>query len=104
MDAYAVVQTGGKQYLVQANATLKVEKLAGNPGDKIELKPVLAVSDGTKLQVGTPEIAGAKVTATVVGQVRGPKVVSFKQRRRKGYKRKIGHRQDLTVLKVESIA
>ena len=103
MEAYAVVQTGGKQYLVQANDTLKVESLAGEPGAKIELEPVLALSDGTTLQVGKPVMAGAKVTATVVSQIRGPKVVNFKKKRRKGYKRKVGHRQELTVLKVESI-
>ena len=103
MEAYAVVQTGGKQYLVQANDTLKVESLAGEPGAKIELEPVLALSDGTALQVGKPVMAGAKVTATVVSQIRGPKVVNFKKKRRKGYKRKVGHRQELTVLKVESI-
>jgi large subunit ribosomal protein L21 len=103
MEAYAVVQTGGKQYLAQAKATLKVEKLSAQPGEKIDLTSVLALSDGTSLQVGTPEIAGAKVTATVVEHIRGVKVISYKKKRRKGYERKKGHRQSLTVLKVEAI-
>jgi large subunit ribosomal protein L21 len=103
MEAYAVVQTGGKQYLVQAKDTLKVEKLAAAPGDKVELANVLALSDGKTLTVGQPELSGAKVTATVVEQTLGDKLINFKRKRRKGYHRKIGHRQDLTVLKVETI-
>ena len=103
MEAYAVVATGGKQYLVQANDTLKVERLPGEPGTKIDLGPVLAISDGTTLKVGTPDVSGVKVTATIVKQVRGVKVVNFKQKRRKGYRRKVGHRQELTALKVDSI-
>ena len=103
MEAYAVVQTGGKQYLAQAKTILKVEKLAAQPGEKIELKPVLALSDGTSLKVGKPDIEGAAVTATVVEHIRGKKIISYKKKRRKGYERKKGHRQSLTVLKVEAI-
>lgn len=103
MEAYAVVQTGGKQYRVKAGNTLRVERLDVEAGKKVELRPVLAVSDGKKLQVGTPEIKNAKVTSTVIEHVRGDKVISFKRKRRKGYSRKKGHRQNLTVLKVESI-
>ena len=102
MEAYAVVKTGGKQYRVQADDTLKVERLASDVGDSVEL-PVLAVSNGEKLEVGTPELAGTKVTASIVEHIRGDKVVSFKKKRRKGYSRKVGHRQELTVLKVDSI-
>lgn len=103
MEAYAVVETGGKQYMVKANEVLKIERLPGEVGASIELKPVLAVSDGSKLTVGKPEVAGAKVKASVVALVRGPKLVSFKKKRRKGYARKIGHRQNLTTIKIESI-
>ena len=104
MDAYAVVATGGKQYRVQANDVLKVEKLDAEAGSTVELDQVLAVSDGTAIKVGTPTIEGAKVSATVVDQIRGDKVISFKKKRRKGFKKKIGHRQSLTVLKVDAIS
>jgi large subunit ribosomal protein L21 len=103
MEAYAVVQTSGKQYLVKATDSLRVDRIQANVGDKVDLAPVLAISDGTTLRVGTPEVTDAKATATVVEHIRGKKVVSFKKKRRKGYHRKIGHRQELTVLKVESI-
>jgi large subunit ribosomal protein L21 len=103
MEAYAVVQTGGKQYRVKANDTFQVELLTAEPGQKIELSPVLAVSDGVTLNVGTPEVEGAKVTATVVEHMRGVKLISFKKKRRKGFKKKKGHRQELTVITVESI-
>lgn len=103
MKAYAVVETGGKQYRVKAGDILRVERLKAEAGKKVELRPVLAVSDGEKLQVGTPEIKDAEVTSTVIEHTRGNKVVSFKKKRRKGYSRKKGHRQELTVLKVESI-
>jgi len=103
MEAYAVVETGGKQYRVQANDTLSVELIEAEKGARIELKPVLALSDGQALQIGAPEIADAKVVCTVVDQIRGPKLRIFKKRRRKTYARRKGHRQHLTVLKVESL-
>jgi large subunit ribosomal protein L21 len=103
MEAYAVVQTGGKQYLVQAKDKFQVEKLSAQPGEKVELKSVLALSDGKALRVGTPELADAKVTVTVLKHMRGVKVISFKKKRRKGYERKKGHRQALTVLSVEAV-
>jgi large subunit ribosomal protein L21 len=103
MDAYAVVQTGGKQYLVQAGETLRVEKIPAAVGESVSLQPVLALSDGTALRIGKPAVAGAAVKAKVEGHVLADKVVSFKKKRRKGYRRKRGHRQDLTVLKIESI-
>ncbi len=102
MEAYAVVETGGKQYRVQAEDTLRVERLKTEVGETVEL-PVLAVSDGEKLEIGTPDIAGTKVTASIVEHIRGDKVISFKKKRRKGYSRKVGHRQELTVLKVAAI-
>ena len=104
MEPYAIIETGGKQYMVKAGDRLEVELLEGEPGAKVELRPVLAASDGKSLSVGAPEIAGAKVVAEVLTHKRGPKVVAFKKKRRKGYKRKVGHRQELTVLKVESVA
>jgi len=104
MEPYAVVETGGKQYLVKAGETLKVELLEGTAGSTIELTSVLALSDGKTLKVGTPTVPGAKVSAEIVEEsVRGPKVVAFKKKRRKGYRRKVGHRQNKTVLRVASI-
>ena len=104
MKAYAVIQTGGKQYRVEAGEILSVELLAVKEGDKLDAFPVLAVSDGATLTLGKPHVDGAKVMATVLRNKRGVKVVSFKKKRRKGYERKQGHRQELTVLKIESVA
>lgn len=104
MKAYAVIQTGGKQYRVAAGDILDVERLAAKEGDRIDNFPVLAVSDGANLTLGKPHVSGARVTAVVLRNKRGVKVVSFKQKRRKGYARKQGHRQELTVLKIESVA
>jgi large subunit ribosomal protein L21 len=103
MDIYAVIETGGKQYLVKDNDTLSVEKIEGEAGTKVELS-VLAVSDGKELKVGTPVVEGSTVTTSIVEQTKGVKVINFKKKRRKGYSRKVGHRQKLTVLKVESIS
>jgi large subunit ribosomal protein L21 len=103
MDAYAVVETGGKQYRVTQGATLDVERLEGDAGATITLARVLAVSDGQSLTVGTPEISGASVTAEIVKQFRADKVIAFRKKKRKGYHKKQGHRQDLTQLKVQSI-
>ena len=103
LQGYAVVETGGKQYRVTAGDRVMVERLAGDVGATIELAPVLALSDGKDLRVGAPDVDGAKVTAEVLEHRRGPKLVAFKKKRRKGYARKIGHRQELTVLKIRSI-
>lgn len=103
MEVYAVVETGGKQYRVTANDTLRVERLDAEVGATVELRPVLAVSDGENLAVGTPAVEGTKVTSEVIDHIRGHKVVSFKKKRRKGFSKKIGHRQELTVLKVVEI-
>ena len=103
MDAYAVVETGGKQYRVRAGDTLTVERLDAEAGAEVQLSPVLAVSDGKALNIGTPVVADAAVAATVVKHIRGPKLVAFKKKRRKGYHRKQGHRQDLTVLKIGNV-
>jgi large subunit ribosomal protein L21 len=103
MEAYAVIGTGGKQYRVKAGDTLKVEILEGEAGGTVTLESVLALSNGTDLKVGTPFVKGAKVVAEIVERTKGPKVVAYKKKRRKGYSRKVGHRQPLTVLRVTSI-
>lgn len=103
MEAYAVIETGGKQYRVVNGATLNVELLDSEAGETISLGRVLALSDGTNLTIGTPVVEGATVTAEVLEHIRGKKVVSFKKKRRKGYKKKIGHRQELTVVRITAL-
>lgn len=96
---FAIVKTGGKQYKVQKDAVLAVEKIDGKAGDKISLNEVLMVGD----KVGNPFVAGASVQAEIIRQTRGEKVLVFKKIRRHGYKRKKGHKQDLTLIKVLEI-
>jgi large subunit ribosomal protein L21 len=103
MDAYAVVETGGKQYLVKKGSVLDVELLGAEASKKVKLSRVLAISDGKELTIGTPELRDAAVTAEVIANLRGPKLISFKKKRRKGFHKKIGHRQDLTRIKIEEI-
>lgn len=100
---FAVVKTGGKQYKVQKDDVIKVEKLDAKEGDKIDLNEVLFVSADGKASIGNPTLKGAKVTAEVAGQTRAPKITVFKKKRRQNYRRKAGHRQDLTVLKITDI-
>lgn len=100
---YAVVETGGKQYRVAPGGVIAVERLPGSVGDVVELSRVLLVGEGEQVKVGTPVVSGAKVRATILGQVRGPKIMVFKFKRRKKYRRKTGHRQGLTQLRVEEI-
>lgn len=97
---FAVIKTGGKQYKVAMDDVITVEKLVGAPGDAITLDQVLMVGD----KIGAPVVAGAAVTATVVEQTRGEKIIIFKKKRRQNYRRKNGHRQDLTVLRITDIA
>ena len=104
MDAYAVLETGGKQYRVTPGATLEIELLDVEAGQDVEIDKVLAVSDGKELKIGMPYVQGAKVVLTVIGHKRGKKVINFKKKRRKGYERKVGHRQELTVATVKAIA
>lgn len=104
MEAYAVIETGGKQYRVTEDTVLSVELLGVDAGDTVEFDQVLAVSNGIDLTIGTPVVDNAKVTATVVENYRGEKIVAFKKKRRKGYRKKIGHRQGLTKLKIETIS
>jgi len=105
MEAYAVVETGGKQYRVEVGTTFDIERLPAAAGSDVEIAEVLAVSDGKELRVGKPFVEGAKVVLTVVADdKRGEKLVNFKKRKRKGYERKVGHRQELTTVTVKSIA
>jgi large subunit ribosomal protein L21 len=100
---YAVVKTGGKQYRVAKDDVLKIERLPGEEGDIITLDEVLMVGEGASVTVGAPLVAGAAVAAEIVEQGRGQKIVIFKKRRRQNYRRKKGHRQLLTVVRVTDI-
>jgi len=100
---YAVIQTGGKQYKVAPGDVVKVEKLEAKKGDTVEIKDVYMIADGDKVSVGKPTLASAMVTAEVMGDVKGEKILIFKHRRRKGYRNTKGHRQNYTTLKVKDI-
>jgi len=100
---YAVIKTGGKQYRVAANDVLEIERLPGDAGGKIEFSEVLMVGQGDSVKVGKPLVAGAKVLAELVEQTRGPKLIAFKKRRRKNSRRKKGHRQDLSKVRITDI-
>ena len=100
---YAVLKTGGKQYKVAENDVIIVEKLVAEAGSNIDLDEVLMIGDGEASTVGTPTIVGAKVTAEVLEQKRGKKVIVFKKKRRQNYRRTRGHRQELTVLRITDI-
>jgi large subunit ribosomal protein L21 len=99
---YAVIQTGGKQYRVEPGEHLRVEKLVGDKGAKVEFGEVLMVG-GDTIKVGAPFVSGAKVVAEIVAQDRAKKIIVFKLRRRKNYRRKYGHRQPFTELKITGI-
>ncbi len=99
---FAIIRTGGKQYRVAKDDKLEIEKLDVKDGDKIDLE-VLFLSDGTTIQTGEPLVEGATVQATVLGQKRGPKIIIFKKKRRQNYRRKKGHRQDLTLVQITDI-
>jgi large subunit ribosomal protein L21 len=101
---YAVVKTGGKQYRVAPGEKLKIEQIPADVGAQIVLDQVLMVSDGEAVKLGTPLVAGAKVSATVLAHGRGAKVKIFKMRRRKHYQKTQGHRQNYTEIRVDAIA
>jgi large subunit ribosomal protein L21 len=101
---YAVIRTGGKQYKVQEEQILKVEKLEGSEGSQIEFDDILMYSDGEVVTLGTPKLENAIVKAHIVGQGRGPKQLVFKYKRRKGYRKMQGHKQHYTEIKIESIS
>ena len=100
---FAVVRTGGKQYRVSKDDVIKVERLEGEPGAEIELDQVLMLDDGKGPTVGSPLVDGARVAATVLDQTRADKIIVFKKKRRKNYRRKHGHRQHQTVLRITDI-
>ncbi|KUO67902.1 MAG: 50S ribosomal protein L21 [Alphaproteobacteria bacterium BRH_c36] len=100
---YAVIKTGGKQYRVAQNDLLTIERLEGEAGNTIEFAEVLMVGEGEEVKVGAPFVSGAKVTAELVDQARGPKVIAFKKRRRKNSRRKKGHRQHLSLVRITGI-
>lgn len=100
---YAVLETGSKQYRVAAGDTLEVELLSGEAGQAVTFDRVLLVNNEGQITVGTPTVAGASILADVVGHKRGEKLIAWKMKRRKGYHRKVGHRQELTVVKIKEI-
>ena len=100
---YAVLETGGKQYRVAAGDQLQIERLETEAGKPVTFDRVLLVNNDGKLSVGQPTVAGATVVANVVEHIRGDKKIAWKMKRRKGYHRKVGHRQELTVVKVTEI-
>ena len=102
--AYAVIATGGKQYRVSQGDTVRVEKLDVAVGTVIEFTDVLLLADGDNVRVGAPVIEGATVAAEIVAEGRGEKLIIFKYRRRKGYRRKTGHRQPFTAVRITAIS
>lgn len=103
-SGYAIIRTGGKQYQVSAGTLVRVEKIAGNVGDTVDLTDVLAVFDGKDAKIGQPTVEGAVVTARIVEQDKAKKVLVFKKKRRKGYRVKRGHRQMYTALEISGIS
>ncbi len=99
---FAIIRTGGKQYRVAKDDKLEIEKLEAKDGDKVDFD-VLFVSDGKTVSAGEPLVKGASVKAKVLGQKRGPKITVFKKKRRQNYRRKKGHRQDLTLVQITDI-
>ena len=101
---YALVKTGGKQYRVAKDDTILVERIAAEEGAEVILNDIVMLADGDKVTIGTPKVDGAAVSATVMRQTRGPKIIIFRRKRRKNHRRTQGHRQDLTLLKINDIA
>ena len=101
---YAIIETGGKQYRVAEKEKITVEKIEAQSGSQVELDRVLLIADQDQLTVGAPLVSGAKVTATVLAQEKGQKVKVVKFKRRKGFRRVQGHRQNLTTLRIEKIS
>ena len=101
---YALVKTGGKQYRVAKDDTILVERIAADEGAEVILNDIVMLADGDTVTIGTPKVEGAAVSATVMRQTRGPKIIIFRRKRRKNHRRTQGHRQDLTLLKINDIA
>ena len=100
---HAVIATGGKQYRVEPKMIIDVELLGGEAGDKVEFNEVLAVGNGTDIKFGNPTVSGAKVEAEIIENFRGKKLIAFKFKKRKGYHKTKGHRQDLCKVKISNI-
>ena len=100
---YAVIRSGGKQHRVAPGDAVRVEKLEGAVGDRVELDEVLLIAGDDEARIGTPLVEGAKVVGVITAQDRGEKIIVFKMKRRKGYRRKTGHRQYFTEIRVEGI-
>lgn len=100
---YSIIETGSKQYRVSAGDTLEIERLVTEAGQPVTFDRVLLVNNDGKITVGSPTVASATVVADVVGHIRGEKKLAFKMKRRKGYHKSIGHRQELTVVKIKEI-
>ena len=100
---YAVIRTGGKQARVSPGKRVRVEKLPGAVGDRVELPEVLLLGGEGAEKIGAPLVSGARVVGTITAQARGPKVMTFKMKRRKGYRRKYGHRQAFTEIRIDGI-
>ena len=100
---YAVIRSGGKQYRVAPGQTIRLEKVAGEVGSKVELGDVLLVENEGNIQVGSPVVANAKIQATVLEHDRAKKILVFKKKRKKQYRRTQGHRQDYTAVRIDSI-
>ena len=103
VPVYAIVESGGKQYRVEPGAVVALERISGDVGSQVELTRVLLVSDGTTVRVGRPTLSGAKVISRIVAQTRGEKIDVFKFKKRKKYRRKTGHRQELTRIQIAEI-
>jgi large subunit ribosomal protein L21 len=101
---YAVIKSGGKQHRVTPGEVLTIEKLAGSKGDQVVFDQVLMVADNADIRIGAPVVEGAKVIGEILEQKKGPKINIFKMKRRKGSKKKTGHRQQLTSMKVKEIS
>ncbi len=100
---YAIVEIAGQQFKVEKNQQIFVHRLEGEEGASLDFDKVLLVEDGKKIKVGTPVVEGAKVSAKILTHLKGDKVIVFKKKRRKGYKKKNGHRQYLTKISIENI-
>jgi large subunit ribosomal protein L21 len=101
---YAVIRSGGRQYRVTPGQTLRLQQMAGDPGSKVELGEILVVENDGKIQVGTPLVANARIEATVLGDGRAKKIIVFKKKRKKQYRRTRGHRQDFTAVRIDKIS
>jgi large subunit ribosomal protein L21 len=102
--SYAIIKTGGKQFRVESGRTYKIPSIVGDAGGKIEFNDVLLGNDGSNVKTGIPTLSGAKVTGEIVRHGRGDKIIVFKQKRRKNYARKRGHRQGFTEVRINDIS